>query len=205
MLWLAHYGPYEEALAAASEGAQSADDATRSLAQSCFAFIVRAYRRIDLGVVLPLIRAGLCDRFTYAALNAEEALTEMERWLPDFSREDHGIAPPAFTAERDRLDYLAQSGRHRSETLALATLMSRSDQPDDRCAAMFAFSKLAWRHHALDSPVADRILRAGLTDADADVKICAQLAINNITRQVPRTPVTEWLFRMASPDQADDG
>lgn len=332
MLRLAHYGEYDEALAAAAAGVKSPDGHTRSTAQLCFLLIVESHACIDFDVALPLIRACLNDPFHYAAVNAADvresalnALGELEWDLPHFSREDfgiappifvrdrdrlkylahsrrhyeqalglaselikspetgdrisallapstvarqyrtldasiaipmlsdalddedwairssagqavygiaddlpalpglaalhtrlleedadrsredHGIAPPAFTAERDRLSYLAQSGRHRSEMLALATLLSRSAQAEDRCAAMFAFSKLAWRHHTLDCAVAEPILRAGLADADAEVKMCAQLAIDNIARRVPRTPVTERLVQTASSEQDDGG
>ena len=184
MLWLAQHAEYDDALAAAAAGARSPDGHIRSTAQLCFLYIVETHGRIDLDLVLPLISCGLNDAFHYASVNAEEALSAFERCLPDFSREDHGIAPPPFGSDRDRLGYLSKSGRHCAESLSMAVRLIKSIDPSDRRAALLALWSLAERHQTLSSSAA-AVLDEGLADPDKNVRQTALSSLYYVVKAIP--------------------
>ena len=85
MLHLSESGKnYEEALKLSIDYAESEIMGLRVNALHCFGYIARVYKRLDLGVALPLLRKAEVDPDIRVSAAARDALDDIEVFLPGF-------------------------------------------------------------------------------------------------------------------------
>lgn len=85
MLHLSESGKnYEEALKLSIDYAESEIMDLRVNALHCFGYIARVYKRLDLGVALPLLRKAEVDPDIMVSAAARDALDDIEVFLPGF-------------------------------------------------------------------------------------------------------------------------
>lgn len=96
--WAESGNDYDKAVSLAVLCSRSSDRWLQVNALHCFGYIARVYKRLDLGEALPLIHAARGSADAEVSGAAQDALDDLETFLPHFAlkqqEQDGSAAPP---------------------------------------------------------------------------------------------------------------